>query len=372
MIPDGNFPDGNYNHTLKVARSLVRGSIAKTVLVHVGVGGDIPASLRLSRHVAAIHRLPDAFSDETAYVRAVAELASDVRADVVLPVSEEGHRLLSRYRSAFAEGIALAPLSDERTLRIARDKGRLAAFMEARDLPHPRSLPMRPYATLRDRLADVPFPVLVKGTQSKGGFDIIRCDDLESVLAFAREQQGGEKEYIVESFVEGTDVCFCVLAVDGQVVAHTIQRALQPPSTPFSPLEFIQFVRDSQVESVGRNLVRALGFSGMACIDMRYNADQTSVYVLEINPRVWGSMLGSLRAGVNFPDLACRVALGLPVEDMGYTPTSYSVGELGVKHIWRTIQAGIPLRHSCMAYGFDDPLPDLTEFARMKLHQFAR
>ena len=195
VIPDGNFPDGNYNHTLKVARSLVRGSIAKTVRVHVGVGAHIPASLRLSRHVAAIHTLPDAFSDEAAYVQAVVTLASDVRADVVLPVSEEGHRLLSHYRSAFAESIAFAPLSDEKTLRIARDKGRLAAFMDARGLPHPRSLPMRPYATLSDRLADVPFPVLVKGTRSKGGFDIIRCDDREDVLAFAREHQAEKTGY---------------------------------------------------------------------------------------------------------------------------------------------------------------------------------
>ena len=367
FIPDGNFPDGNYNHTLMVTRCLVRGSIADDVAVHVGVGAEVPRALRLSRHVAGIHPLPQA-ADEPAFGRAVVEVANRIGADVVLPISQDGHRLVAQVRHRFGDGIALVPLSDGPTLQVARDKGRLIAFMRAHGIPHPPAIPLAPRATLPERLRGLSFPVLVKATRSKGGKHIFRCDEAAEVVRWARTRPE-DRDYVVQSFVAGTDVCYCVLAEEGQVQAYTIQQDIAPPAAPFAPLEFIRFVHDDRVEAVGRALVEALGFSGMACIDLRYNADRSSVAVLEINPRVWGSLLGSLRAGVNFPDLACRVALGLPIDVTPYTTTEYSVGEVGLKHVWRTVRRGIPLRDSCMAYGLDDPLPDLAEFARMKLQR---
>ncbi len=42
---------------------------------------------------------------------------------------------------------------------------------------------------------------------------------------------------------------------------------------------------------------------------MRYDERDNHLYLIEMNPRFWGSLTASVRAGTNFPDLICTYAL---------------------------------------------------------------
>jgi len=362
-------PDGEFGHTLKIVRCLVRSSLAETVSVHVGARGAISQTTRLSRLVAGFHPLPATLSDEE-YVQALVHLARTVQADVLLPGSVEGNLVIARHRQAFEGVVAVAPLASEKTVHLARDKGRLAQFMATHDIPQPLVIPMRPVATLRERSSDLSFPVLLKATASGGGLYINQADDTDALIQQATVLDDEPRDYIVQSYVEGDDLCYCVLARGGHVLAHTIQRAFAPPVQSFSPLDFIEFVHNPHAEAVGRKLVGALQYTGVACIDFRYDEAHDALNVLEINPRFWRSLLGSLRAGVNFPELACREALNLSLPATPYDEIRYSVGELSLKHLGRTVKQGISLRNSCMAYGVDDPLPELASFTGPKVRRF--
>ena len=72
--------------------------------------------------------------------------------------------------------------------------------------------------------------------------------------------------------------------------------------------------------------------------DLRQGTDG-KFYVLEINARYWGSLIGSLSAGVNFPAIACALALGEPVEPVEVKYDRYGVGLLTFK--------GAPCSGSC-------------------------
>jgi predicted ATP-grasp superfamily ATP-dependent carboligase len=62
--------------------------------------------------------------------------------------------------------------------------------------------------------------------------------------------------------------------------------------------------------NVAERLIRELGWSGVANIDMRLDAGHKIPLVLEINGRYWFTLLGALNAGINFPLLACEMCLG--------------------------------------------------------------
>jgi len=68
-----------------------------------------------------------------------------------------------------------------------------------------------------------------------------------------------------------------------------------------------------------RKVMRKFNWHGVANIDIRRDHRTKKIYILEINGRYWGSVIGSLtRAGLNFPDIAANYALGfrIPINDM--------------------------------------------------------
>jgi glutathione synthase/RimK-type ligase-like ATP-grasp enzyme len=357
-------PDGGFKQTLKVVRSLARSSLAPSVSVHVCAEDPLPRSLRLSRHVAAIHRLADDLTDEE-HVQAVLAIAKRIGADVLFPLSVNERVLFARHQNEVEGQVALVPGSDPETLAITRDKWKLVSFMAAHDIPHPPTIRLEPVSTLPERLQTVPFPVVVKTTIGANGVHIFRFEEPSEVLRFAETKGETWREYMVQSYIEGSDIDYSVLAVDGYVLAYTIQQGMVPSEHEgFGPPSLIEFVHDPLVEAVGHKLVRDLGLTGLAHMDLRYDTERASVYVLEINTRIWGSVLGSLRAGVNFSDLACRVALERPISKVPYDEIQYAVGEPSLERVREALRHGISLRRSCMSFGVDDPLPDLLHLYR--------
>lgn len=53
--------------------------------------------------------------------------------------------------------------------------------------------------------------------------------------------------------------------------------------------------------------VEATQYHGVGEVDSRYDPSTDTYQLLELNPRFWASLLYSLEAGINFPELLLRV-----------------------------------------------------------------
>jgi len=58
------------------------------------------------------------------------------------------------------------------------------------------------------------------------------------------------------------------------------------------------------------NLFEELNWIGPAHMDILYDLDDETPKLLEVNPRFWMSINVAIQAGVDFPDLLCRLSLG--------------------------------------------------------------
>ena len=114
----------------------------------------------------------------------------------------------------------------------------------------------------------------------------------------------------MQSLIEGRDLGINVLCRDGQILAATVQHPIKTSSEPFGTAIGIEFRDDPAAWDVAERLIRELGWSGIANIDMRFDARGKIPLVLELNGRYWFTLLGSLNAGVNFPLLMCEMCLG--------------------------------------------------------------
>lgn len=269
---------------------------------------DARSPYRFSHYVRSFHLLgPE--SPAEVFVAFVQNAACALGADVLLPVDVAGMRFVIEHRAALAAAVPLLPLPASAYYEIATDKGLLGAFMQEHNIPAPDTI-VDIRHNLAAKLAQFEFPVLLKPIEGAGGRGIVRYATPEALLAAVAALPEGSR-YIVQNCIAGYDIDCNVLYQNGQLIAHSIQKGLVATGDEYAPTEAIEFVHHDAVLAVVDRLMKALRWNGVAHLDLRYDARARQIKVIEINTRFWLTVVGSaVTARVNFPVLACRVALG--------------------------------------------------------------
>jgi D-aspartate ligase len=243
------------------------------------------------------------------WLNRIGEIVVERRIDVVLPISEFAIKTLSEHLQILSWAAKLPQLPNPHTFDIATDKAKLAGFLASHGLPHPPTVVVTTGIPVHDRLSALEFPVLAKSPLSSAGIGIRRFESLEGLTGFLAEQPSDER-WVVQTLIEGLDLGVNVLCRNGRILAATVQHAIKASSKPFETPIGIEFRDDPPAMNVAEKLIHELGWSGVANIDIRFDARHKIPMVLDFNGRYWFSLLGSLNAGVNFPLLACEMCLG--------------------------------------------------------------
>lgn len=356
-------PDGENEHVLWTTRSLAQSG---AVNIHILSSKRWPP-VRFSRH-CRLYEFKPMGEDPQARLAAVIGIIKRVHIDILLPVSEEGVLFALTEHEALAKLVALPPLPELDSFNTARDKWRLNQFACRHNLPAPPSLLVTFDATFEQRLAGLEYPVLLKPTRLTDGQGIRRFETRDDLRRFlhSQERQAVEGNYLVQSYVPGSDMGFSALCRDGQILAFTMQRGVISAAHRFGPLMAMEFIQAADVLDIGRRLLAALRWSGVAHIDLRRDSRDGQAKILEINARYWGSLLGSLVAGVNFPYLACLAAQEQafpvpPYQLSTYVHTTTALKERLLGIVGQSDLPDLKLGHSGLKFFIADPLPEIVK-----------
>ncbi len=236
-----------------------------------------------------------------------------------------------------------------------------------------------------DRLPDdAEFPLIIKPVRSartvKGG-TLIRTDAqiVRSRDQLARLLDGpGSGQWLCQTQLDGQLGAICGVAQEGHVVTASHQRSLRvwPPGAGVSA--FAQTVPpDPALEADVARLIEALAWSGM--FQAQFIHTDHGPYLIDLNPRVYGSLALATAAGVNLPAIWSGVVIGSPVE-----PVSYRVGvryrseELDVRALLHLARHGrpivaaagmLPRRHTTHSVvTLADPAPGLISLGKLARH----
>ncbi len=350
--------DGNCQLSVVVLRSLAR---IPGLKVHI-LSSHPETSVRFCRHRASFH-LHAGEDDDAAYFKAIAETAKRVKADVLFPVSGVGIGFTAKHKQALQKIARLAPVPSLDSFDTADDKWQLAQLMQREKIPAPHTLFWTRDDAFERELDRMRFPVLIKPTRCNHGTRIRGFEDRAALSRFLTDNRDDARPYIIQSRVPGYDIDCSVFCRDGRIVAHTVQKALIENPVPFRTPLALEFVHHDEVLHVVRRLMRALNFNGVAHVDLRVDSRDGRVKVIEINPRYWASLPGSLAAGVNFPKLALHAALGQPLPAFEYRPRRY-MDAMGLLKKWtHRLPGGSPPAFKISEIGWEpllsDPLPVL-------------
>jgi len=299
----------------------VRGLRQAGFAPYVAVSQRITYAAR-SRAAAGVVPVADAHGDPDGHARDLAAAARELGVAAVLPGTEASLFAVSGREERFA-GIPVGTPSGA-ALRQATDKANLQALAEAHGL---RTPPAR-VLDARSATADIPLPAVVKPVRTvdeeqDGGLSTERAlvaRSHEELRAFVgRPSREG---WLVQPFRRGELMAVSGVAWQGRTLSALHQRSplTWPPDTGTSALA-VTVAPDRDLERRVAGLLEAIGWSGV--YNLQFLADREGPWLIDFNPRVYGSIALAIAAGHNLPALWARALLG---ERPAVAPYTVGVG----------------------------------------------
>jgi carbamoyl-phosphate synthase large subunit len=222
--------------------------------------------------------------------------------DVILPTVDAELRPLAHARARFtAAGIQLL-LAPAAALDIILDKLTLAEHC-AGVVRVPRTELFGPSVDP----ASWTYPVIVKPREGSGSRGVITVGSAAELAALNRSPS-----LIVQEFLPGEEYSVDVLADAGGRVVASVPRLRARVDSGVSVGG--RTVHDPEVEQFGRAVAQATGITFVANVQCKRDRDGSPA-LLEVNPRMPGTLGLTIASGVDMPRLALAALLGDPLPE---------------------------------------------------------
>ncbi len=285
--------------------------------------------------------------------------------DLVMPIWEVGIKILIEQRDKISFKHKLGLLPSLKEFNRARNKGLLSAHLESNNIPGPKSILLESIHEL-DKVDSLNFPMLIKPVEGFSGGDRIRMFNSKKDIELFFIEKKIDYGNLAQEYIEGYDIDCSVLCKEGNILTFTIQKGNVPDEKKFAPPVGVEFLYQYELYNVVEALMKSIKWSGIAHIDMRYDKNDKQYKVLEVNTRFWGSLDGSILAGVNFPYLYCLASMGKDFEKPQYKFIKY----LSMKGLGKMIKLdkkflfriGFIFNNTPLKFALKDPLPMIYKF----------
>jgi carbamoyl-phosphate synthase large subunit len=265
-------------------------------------------------------------ADQPDFIPRLLHICRELSIDCILPLVTRELFAFAQHQKEFeAQGTRVLVSSDE-AISIANNKSSCYVFLRGKGLDVP------PFFVVKDveqfihaafELGHPKKPFVFKPSISNGSRGVrIVSDGLdETELLFNRKPYQLEidhsqalrilsarpfPELLVSAYLPGDEYSVDCLANEGKAV-------LIAPRSRRKMINGIsvqgEFVQDEAIIHYCREIIAAIGLHGNIGIQVKYGEDGKP-YLLEINPRVQGTIVAALGAGVNLPLLAVKQAMG--------------------------------------------------------------
>jgi predicted ATP-grasp superfamily ATP-dependent carboligase len=277
---------------------------------------------------------PSPFSDPEGFVQRLIEEIHRLRADVLIPVFEETF-LVAKHAERISKCVSLV-LPDYEKILIAHSKDKWAQIARKLDIPIPRGCSIEELQTGAVTAKELRYPVLVKPKQGGGAWGIRQIDSSEELWNLLRgDNYDGMpwSRFFIQEKIQGQTHCVAMLMNYGKLRAKVAYRQLRDYPVTGGQATIRVSTRSYKAEAYLQQLLESLNWHGVCQADFVVDEKSKVPYLIDLNPRLWGSLAQAIASGVDFPYLIYQLAREGDVEPVTEFKTGVITrwigGELG-------------------------------------------
>jgi carbamoyl-phosphate synthase large subunit len=269
------------------------------------------------------------FANDAAFIDILLSECREKNIHILLPLVTKELQPLSQHLQEFELAGTKVLVSPAASLEIANNKSRLYEFLQWRGVAVPDFRVVETVEQLKAASEELGYPqkqICFKPSVSNGsrGFRIVteQINELDLLLNYKPNSaytglndavrilsSGTFPELLVSEYLPGDEYsadCLCNHGESILIVPRLRKRMISGISVEG------EFIKEEAITRYCRQIIKELQLHGNIGIQVKKSgADQ--FLILEINPRVQGTISAALGAGVNLPELAVKQELGLPV-----------------------------------------------------------
>lgn len=267
-------------------------------------------AVRLSRCVDRYLTYPDPDSDPDGFVDAIAAELAARDYDMLLPINESTVDLVVNHKSVF-ERHTIVPFLPYERLCLALDKSRTVEAARSARVSQPTTL-FSDETSLDEVRRILDYPIVVKYPRGEGRNGVYVCESADELERVARHGEEAGNTLLFQEFVPNGGECGVYTLYDrsGELVGLTVQRRIRSRPPDGGASTYRETIENPALVDLADEFLRSIDWRGLAMVEFRIDARTGEPMLIEINPRFWGSLSLSTYAGVDFPYLLYRLAVG--------------------------------------------------------------
>lgn len=259
---------------------------------------------RYSRFCRGFSRYPSPHTNPDDYFAALNLILDREKIALLFPAYDEMIFLAQNRNRLARPEVLIAPPGEQ--VAMLHKKTELYRLCDQIGCNAPQTMELAEAADVERIIDCMPFPLVLKPERGGGGWGVSFVTSAETLRqqwqAFDMEKH--RNRLFAQQYVQGPLFGYGVLCDKGKILAsncyHTVRQHPIGRGTP-------SFRRGCVVEDIEHQVERILshlGWTGVCQFDFLQNVQDGKAYLIDANPRFWGSLAQGLACGINFPFLA--------------------------------------------------------------------
>jgi len=225
--------------------------------------------------------------EPSAYLESVLDILRKDNIDLFIPIHSNEMDIVLQNKHKAAR--ALAYWGSYEAFTILNDKNRLYELARGLNINVPKR-----YNNIEE--AQVKCVIKPVNQASAKGvryfFDQEKLDKAKSDLEL-------RKDIIIQEYIHGEGIGYSVFAKNGKIITGFGHKRLAEYPISGGSSVYRESYENEEIRSISEKILLATKWSGFAMFEFKLTPDN-EIYLIEVNPRIWGSINQGLQNGINY------------------------------------------------------------------------